>query len=75
MKIDLFFIKEIKEFRIYELNLLKEIRIFLIFDILLLESTNFNIFIQKTFYFESDDNQLYIVKIFLNRKHQQYLIK
>ena len=50
VKIDLFFMKKIKRFKTYELNLFKKIRVFSIFNILLLESVDFNTFIQKTFF-------------------------
>ena len=45
IKIDLFFIKKIKELKTYELNLFKRIRIFLVFDISLLKSVDLSTFI------------------------------
>ena len=68
VKINSFFIKKIKRFKTYELNLFKRIRIFSVFDISLLKSTNLSTFIQKTFYFESNDEKLYTVKKLLTRK-------
>ena len=70
-----FFIKKIKESKTYELDLLKGIRIFSVFDISLLESVNPSTFIQKTFHFESDEEEIYTLKKILKRKDQQYLIK
>ena len=50
VKIDSFCVKEVKEFKIYELNLFKEIRIFLVFDILLLKNSRLQyIYIKKIF--------------------------
>ncbi len=49
IKIELFFIKPIKELVDYKLNLLKDIRVFLVFYILLLKSIDFNTSIQKKF--------------------------
>ena len=51
VKIELFFIKKIKKTINYELNLLKNVKIHLIFYISFLKSIDFNIFIQKTFYY------------------------
>ena len=75
MKIGLFFIKKIKELKIYELNLLKRIKVFSVFDISLSKSVDLSTFIQKTFHFELDDEKLYTVKRILEKKNQQYLIK
>ena len=51
IKIELFFIKKIKKTINYELNLLKNVKVYSIFYISLLKSIDFNIFIQKTFYY------------------------
>ena len=75
VKIGSFFIKKIKRLKTYELNLFKEIKVFSVFDISLLELANPDIFIQKTFYFESDEEELYTMKNILKRKNQQYFIK
>ena len=75
VKIDSFFIKKIKEFKTYELNLLKKIKVFSEFDISLLESVDSDTPIQKTFYFKSDKKELYTMKNILKRKNQQYFIK
>ena len=75
VKIDSFFIKKIKKFKIYELNLFKRTKIFSVFDISLLESVDLSTFIQKTFHFESDEEEIYTVKKILKRRNQWYLIK
>ena len=62
VKIDSFFIKKVKRPKTYELNLLKEIRVFPIFDISLLKSPDFSTFIQKTFHFESNKEEIYAVE-------------
>ena len=49
IKIEIFFIKKIKKFKIYELNLSKNVKIHLIFNIFLLKLIEFNTFIQKIF--------------------------
>jgi len=53
IKIELFFIKAVKESINYELDLLKNAKVFLIFHISLLESVDFNTFIQKTFHYKA----------------------
>ena len=75
VKIGSFFIRKIKELKTYELNLLKRIKVFSVFDISLLKSADFNTFIQKTFHFESDEEEIYTVKEILERKNQQYFVK
>ena len=75
IKIDSFFIKKVKGPKTYKLNLFKRIKVFLIFDISLLKSVDLSTFIQKTFYFELDDEELYTMKKILERKSQRYLIK
>ena len=75
VKIDSFLIKKIKRLKIYELNLFKKIKVFSVFNISLLESVDPSTFIQKTFHFESNDEELYTVKKILIREDQQYLIE
>ena len=75
VKVDLFFIKKVKESKTYELNLFKKIKIFSVFDISLLELANFSTSIEKRFYFESDNEKLYTVEKILTKENQQYLIK
>ena len=67
IKIGPFFIKKVKGFKTYKLNLFKKIRVFSVFDISLMKSIDFITFIQKTFYFESENEKLYIVEKILTR--------
>ena len=60
VKIELFFIKKIKKTINYELNLFKNVKIYLIFHVLFLKSIDFNIFIQKTFYYITKKNEFEI---------------
>ena len=53
IKIELFFIKNQKNRINYKFKLLKNTRIYSIFYILLLKSIDSNIFIQKTFHYQS----------------------
>ena len=68
VKIDLFFIKEIKRLKTYKLKLSKETKIFSVFDILLLKLVDLNTSIQKTFHFEFNKEKLYTVEKILKRK-------
>ena len=63
VKIELFFIKSKKSRINYELKLLLNTRIYSIFYILLLKLVDFNIFIQKTFYYYSKEKKFEIEKI------------
>ena len=45
IKVDAFFIKEVKESKTYKLNLLKNVKIFKTFNVFLLKLINFNVFI------------------------------
>ena len=75
VKVGLFFIKKVKGLKTYELDLSKKIRVFSVFNILLLKSADLSILIRKTFYFESDDEELYTIEKILKRKNQKYLVK
>jgi len=48
----LFFVKKTKKLINYKLNLFKNIKVFLVFYILLLKFVDFNMFIQKIFYYK-----------------------
>jgi len=52
VKIESFFIKEVKRSINYELDLLKNAKVFLVFHISLLELVDPNTFIQKTFHYK-----------------------
>ena len=73
-KIESFFIKAVKESVNYKLSLFKNIRIHSIFYINMLKSVDFNISIQKEFYFENSKEE-YIIEKILNRKNQKYFIE
>ena len=49
IKVEAFFIKKIKKFKSYKLNLSKNVKISLIFNIFLLKLIDLNTFIQKIF--------------------------
>ena len=75
VKIESFFIKNVKEQINYELKLLVDARIFSIFHIFVLKSIHSNTSIQITFRYQSQKNQEYEVERILRRRDQQYLIK
>ena len=75
VKIELFFIKKLKKIFNYELNLLKNIKVHLIFHVLLLKSIDFNIFIQKTFYYTTQKNDEFVIKKILKQQNQLYFVK
>ena len=52
IKVEAFFVKKIKKFKSYELNLSKNVKIYSIFDISLLKLVDPNTLIQKTFHYE-----------------------
>ena len=75
VKIESFYVKKIKESKTYELKLSKNIKIFSIFDIFLLESADPKTFIQKTFHFEEEKEEIYTMKKILKKRDQNYFIK
>jgi hypothetical protein len=75
VKVESFFIKEVKKSVNYELDLLKNARVFLVFHISLLESVDPNTPIQETFhYYPQKENRFEVEKI-LEKKGQRYLVK
>ena len=68
VKIDLFFIKKIKESKSYELNLSKDIKICLVFNILLLERVDLSTSIQNTFHYESQEEDEFEVEQILDQR-------
>ena len=74
-KVEIFFIKKVKKFKSYELNLLKNAKIHSIFDIFLLKSIDLNIFIQETFHYEKQKEKKFEIKKILKKEKNQYLIK
>jgi len=75
VKIESFFIKEVKESVNYELDLLKDVRVFLVFHISLLESVDSSTSIQKTFHYKSQKKNRFEVEEILKKNDQQYLVK
>ena len=68
IKIEAFFIKEIKESKSYELNLSKNVKIHSIFNIFLLKSIDSNTFIQETFHYICQKEQKFEVEKILKQK-------
>ena len=75
IKVELFFIKTIKELINYELDLLKNVKVFSIFHISLLKSIDSKTFIQDTFHYETQKENIYEVENILNKKNQKYFVK
>ena len=75
VKIEAFFVKKVKRFKSYELNLLEDARVHLIFDISLLKSIDLSTFIQETFHYEKQKEEEFEIEKILKKKKNQYLIK
>jgi hypothetical protein len=75
VKIESFFIKEVKELVNYELDLPKNAKVFLVFHISLLESVDLNTSIQKTFHYYSQKENRFEIEKILEKKDQQYFVK
>ncbi len=75
IKIDLFFVKKNKKSVNYKLDLFKNIKIFSVFYILLLESADSSISIQKIFYYQLQENNVFEVEKILEQQDQQYFVK
>ena len=75
IKIEAFFIKRIKRFKNYKLNLFKNVKIHSIFNISLLKSIDFNAFIQETFHYEKQKKEKFEIEKILTKRENQYLIK
>ena len=65
IKVETFFIKKIKKFKSYELNLFKNVKIHSIFNISLLKLIDLNMFIQKTFHYIAQKEDEFEVKAIL----------
>ena len=68
VKVESFFIKVIKGRTNYELNFLVDAKVFLVFHIFMLKSTHSNTLIQKTFRYQSQENQEYEIERILQRR-------
>ncbi len=75
VKIESFFIKEIKKSINYEFDLLKNVKVFLVFHISLLESIDLNTPIQETFHYHLQKENRFEVERILEKKSQRYLVK
>jgi len=75
VKIESFFIKEVKKSINYELDLLKNAKVFLVFYISLLKSVDPSTSIQKTFHYHSQKENRFEIKRILEKKSQRYLVK
>jgi len=75
VKVESFFIKEVKESINYELDLFKNARVFLVFHISLLKSADLSTSIQKTFHYYSQKENRFEVEKILGKKNQRYLVK
>jgi len=68
VKIESFFIKEVKKSVNYELDLLKNAKVFLIFHISLLKSVDLSTPIQKIFHYKSQKKNRFKMKKILKKK-------
>ena len=75
VKIESFFIKQIKKLINYELKLFANAKIIFMFHVFLLKSTHSNTSMQTTFRYKFQKNQKYEIERILRQKDQQYLIK
>ena len=75
VKVEPFFIKNVKGRVNYELDFFVDVKIFLVFHISLLKSTHSNTSIQTMFCYQSQEDQEYEVERILRRQSQQYLMK
>jgi len=75
VKVELFFIKEVKKLVSYELDLLKNAKVFLVFYISLLKLVDLSTFIQKTFHYYSQKKNRFKIERILEKKNQRYFVK
>ena len=75
VKVESFFIKNVKERVNYELNLFTNARVFLVFHVFVLKSTYSKTSIQITFRYQSQKDDEFEVKKILKQKGQKYLVK
>jgi hypothetical protein len=69
VKIESFFIKEVKELVNYELDLSKNAKVFLVFHISLLKPVDPSTSIQKTFHYHSQKEDRFEVERILKKKN------
>jgi hypothetical protein len=75
VKVESFFIKEVKKSVNYELDLPKNARVFSVFHISLLESADPSTPIQKTFHYYSQKEDRFEIERILEKRDQRYLVK
>jgi len=75
VKVEPFFIKEVKGSVNYELDLPKDAKVFLVFHISLLESIDPSTPIQETFHYHPQEENRFEVERILEKKGQRYLVK
>ena len=75
VKVEPFFIKEVKGSVNYELDLFKDARVFSVFHISLLESADPSTPIQETFHYHPQKENRFEVERILDKKDQRYLVK
>jgi hypothetical protein len=75
VKIESFFIKEVKKSVNYELDLPKNAKVFLVFYISLLKLVDPSTSIQETFHYHSQKENRFEVEKILEKKGQRYLVK
>ena len=75
VKVESFFIKNIKKLMNYKLNLFVDVKVWLVFHVSLLKSTHSKTLIQITFRYQKQEDQKYEVERILRQKGQQYLVK
>jgi len=75
VKIEPFFIKEVKGSVNYELDLFKDAKVFLVFHISLLKSVDLSTPIQETFHYYSQKKNRFEVEKILEKKGQRYFVK
>jgi len=68
VKVELFFIKEVKRSVNYELDLSKNVRVFLVFHISLLELVDPSTSIKKTFHYYSQKENRFEIKRILEKR-------
>ena len=75
VKVESFFIKDVRGLVNYELDLLVDAKVWLVFHVSLLESAHSETPIQTTFRYQKQESQEYEVEQILQQRGQQYLVK
>ena len=75
VKVESFFIKNVKKLMNYELNFLVDVKVWLVFHVSLLKSTHLETLIQITFRYSKQEDQEYEVERILRQASQQYFVK